>query len=189
VADAVKWAVQQGWVDPKRVCIGGASYGGYSTLMGLIKDPDLYQCGFEWAGVTDINLMYSIHWSDTSDVSKRFGMPALIGDPVADAKQLEATSPLKQAARVQRPLLMAYGANDYRVPIKHGQEFRDAVTRTNKNVEWVVYPDEGHGWRELKTNVDFWTRVERFLARHLGGEGAQTQPSDSAPKPVATNPP
>jgi dipeptidyl aminopeptidase/acylaminoacyl peptidase len=189
IADAVKWAVQQGWVDPRRVCIGGASYGGYATLMGLIKDPELYQCGFEWIGVTDINLLYSIHWSDTSDAWKSFGMPVLIGDPVADAKQFEATSPLKQVARLQRPLLMAYGAIDYRVPIKHGQEFKDAVTRTNKNVEWVVYPDEGHGWRELKTNVDFWTRVERFLARHLGDEGTQAQAADSVPKPVASNPP
>ncbi len=173
VADAAKWAAQQGWVDPKRVCIGGASYGGYSTLMGLIKTPELYQCGFEWVGVTDIDLMYSIHWSDTSDAWKQIGMPVLVGDQVADAKQFEATSPLKLAAGVQRPLLMAYGANDYRVPIKHGQEFRDAVTRTNKDVEWVVYVDEGHGWRELKTNVDFWTRVETLLARHIGAESTQ----------------
>jgi len=95
-------------------------------------------------------------------------MPVLIGDPTADAKQLKDTSPLEQASRVRRPLLMAYGATDRRVPVEHGKEFRDAVAKTNKDVEFVVYGDEGHGWRKLETNVDFWTRVEKFLERHLG---------------------
>ena len=63
---------------------------------------------------------------------------------------------------------MAYGGKDRRVPIEHGKAFRDAVSSNNKSVEWIVYPDEGHGWSELKTNVDFWTRVEKFLDRHIG---------------------
>ena len=168
VTDATHWAVDQGWVDAARICLGGASYGGYATLMGLIKEPELYKCGFEWVGVTDINLMYSIHWSDESDVAKRYGLPALVGDPVADAKQLESTSPLQLASRLHQPLLMAAGALDRRVPIQHGEAFRDAVRRTNPNVEWVAYAAEGHGWRELDTNVDFWTRVESLLARNIG---------------------
>ncbi len=168
VADAVQWAVKQGWVDPKRVCIAGASYGGYATLMGLVRDHELYRCGIEWAGVSDINLMYSIDWSDMSEESKSYSMPLMIGDKVTDAKQLKDTSPLEQAARIRRPLLMAYGAVDQRVPIEHGKYLRDAVEKTNKDVEWVVYGDEGHGWRKLETNVDFWTRVEKFLERHLG---------------------
>ena len=63
---------------------------------------------------------------------------------------------------------MGYGAADVRVPIQHGREFRDAVQKTNPNVEWVVYPDEGHGWQQFKDNVDWWTRVEKFLARNIG---------------------
>jgi dipeptidyl aminopeptidase/acylaminoacyl peptidase len=167
VADATNWAVQQGWVDPKRVCIAGASYGGYATLMGLARYHELYKCGIEWVGVTDIKLMYSINWSDISEEAKGYGMPLLIGDPVPDAQQLKDTSPLEQAAQVRRPLLMAYGAADRRVPIEHGKRFRDAVSRTNKDVEWIVYPDEGHGWRMLETQVDFWSRVEKFLDRNL----------------------
>ena len=62
---------------------------------------------------------------------------------------------------------MAYGAADRRVPIEQGKEFRDEVTRTSKDVEWVAYPDAGHTWRMLETNVDFWTRVEKFLERNL----------------------
>jgi len=168
VADAVQWAVKQGWVDSKRVCIAGASYGGYATLMGLVRHHELYQCGVNWAGVGDINLMYSINWSDISEEVKGYSMPVLIGDRVADAQQLKDTSPVEQAAKVRRPLLMAYGGADRRVPIEHGRQLRDAVGKTNPNVEWVVYPDEGHGWRMLETNVDFWTRVEKFLDRHIG---------------------
>jgi dipeptidyl aminopeptidase/acylaminoacyl peptidase len=168
VADAAQWAVSQGWVDPKRICIAGASYGGYAVLMGLIKTPELYQCGVEWVGVSDIDLMYDIGWSDFSDEWKQYGMPLLVGDQVKDAQQLKETSPLAQAHRLNRPLLMAYGGRDSRVPIKHGTAFRDAVGKTNPNVEWIVYPNEGHGWRELENKVDFWSHVEKFLGRNIG---------------------
>lgn len=168
LADATRWAIAKGLADPKRICIAGASYGGYAVLMGLVNDPDLYRCGIDWAGVTDIDLMYSITWSDSGEEYKTFGMPVLIGDKEKDAAQLRATSPIYQAARIAQPLLMGYGGRDVRVPLKHGTEFRDAVQKTNHDVEWVVYPDEGHGWRQLKTNVDWWTRVEKFLARNIG---------------------
>ncbi|MBV8605795.1 MAG: S9 family peptidase [Pelomonas sp.] len=168
VSDAMDFAVAKGWVDPKRVCIGGASYGGYATLMGLAKEPDRYRCGFEWVGVTDIELMYSIGWSDSTNDWKDYGMPQMIGDRDKDADQLAATSPIRLAARIDKPLLLAYGGEDRRVPLKHGEAFRDAVKVHNDEVDWVVYPNEGHGWRALETNVDFWTRVEKLLARTIG---------------------
>lgn len=96
IADGARWAVAQGFADPKRICIAGASYGGYATLMGLVNDPDLYKCGVNWVGVTDINLLYDGHWSSTSDTSedwKLYGMPDRVGDQVKDAAQLKATSP------------------------------------------------------------------------------------------------
>ncbi|HEY0587832.1 MAG TPA: alpha/beta fold hydrolase [Pseudoduganella sp.] len=171
VADGMKWAVAQGIADPARVCIAGASYGGYATLMGLINDHDLYQCGVDWVGVTDIDLLFSPAWSHPDDVSadhKRYTMPETIGDPVKDAAQFKATSPLAQAHRIKRPLLLAYGGRDQRVPIVHGTRLRDAVRNSNTNVEWIEYPNEGHGWYEVRNNIDFWTRVERFLDRHIG---------------------
>jgi dipeptidyl aminopeptidase/acylaminoacyl peptidase len=168
VADGVKWAVSQGIVDPSRVCIAGASYGGYAVLMGLVNDPAVYRCGVEWVGVTDINLMYSVDWSDTSDDWKRYGMPRLIGDQVADAKQLKATSPIENVARIQAPLLLAYGGKDVRVPIIHGETFRDAMAKVpGSKVEGIVYDKEQHGWRKEANLVDFWTRVEQFLATQL----------------------
>jgi dipeptidyl aminopeptidase/acylaminoacyl peptidase len=171
IADGAKWAIAQGIADGKRICIAGASYGGYATLMGLVNDPDLYQCGIDWVGVTDIKLLYTGHWSfrdDLPDGWKQYGMPQLIGDLEKDADQFKATSPLVQAARIKQPLLLAYGGADQRVPLYHGTKFYDAVKATNKNVEWVVYEEEGHGWALVKNRVDFWTRVERFLDKSIG---------------------
>ena len=167
IADATLWAIKQGYADPKRICIAGASYGGYAALMGLIRYPDLYRCGINWVGVTDIDLMYSINWSDMSEMWKQHGMPVLVGDREKDAAQLAATSPVKLAAKLTQPLLMAYGGLDQRVPIDHGTKLRNAVSPHNANLEWVTYPEEGHGWLLQATKVDFWGRVERFLDRHL----------------------
>ena len=174
IADATRWAIAQGKADPKRICIAGSSYGGYATLMGLVRDPDLYKCGIDWVGVTDIDLLYSGDWTRDSDMSaayKRYGMPALVGDPVKDAAQFTATSPLKQAARITQPLLLACGGADVRVPLYHGRKLYDAVKQTNKQVEWVVYDEEAHGWKLAKTRLDFWGRVERFLQRQIGAGG------------------
>ena len=176
LADGARWAVAEGIVDPGRICIAGASYGGYAALMGLAKDKDLYQCAVSWVGVTDINLLYNGRWnfaSDLGDDFKAYGMPVMIGDQVKDAAQLKATSPINQAAQITRPLLLAYGGTDRRVPLFHGEMFRDAVKGHNKQVEWVVYPDEGHGWSQPETRFDFWKRVERFLDKNIGAGAAR----------------
>jgi dipeptidyl aminopeptidase/acylaminoacyl peptidase len=173
IADGARWAIAQGTADAKRICIAGASYGGYATLMGLINDPDLYKCGIDWAGVTDINLLYDGHWNFTSDLPdgwKHYGMPTLVGDQVKDAEQLKATSPLLQAARIKQPLLLAYGGADMRVPLPHGTKFYKAVKEGNPNVEWIEYDEEGHGWALPKNRIDFWGRVEKFLDKNIGAK-------------------
>ena len=166
--DVRQWAINQGYADPNRVCMAGASYGGYATLMGLIRNPDLYRCGISWVGVSDINLLFDVSWSDLSEQSQKYGMRFLIGDQEKDAAQLKATSPLEQAARLKNPLILAYGTADYRVPLVHGTKFYDAIKEHNKDVEWIVYKDEGHGWNRLDNNLDFWSRVEKFLDKHIG---------------------
>jgi dipeptidyl aminopeptidase/acylaminoacyl peptidase len=171
VADGTRWAIAQGYANANRVCIAGASYGGYAVLMGLVNDPALYKCGVEWAGVTDINLMYTDTWlslSDTPADTKKYGMPRMIGDPVADAVQLKATSPIEQAGRITQPLLLAYGGSDRRVPMSQGKLFYDKVKKTNANVQWIEYGNEGHGWYLPASRIDFWTRVEKFLAANIG---------------------
>lgn len=171
IADGVKWAVDQGLVDPRRVCIAGASYGGYAVLMGLVNDPQVYRCGVDWVGVTDIELMYTARWSDIDEATiwRDYGMPKLVGDREADAAQLKATSPLQNAGRIHAPLLLAYGGKDTRVPKEHGVKFRDALLKQpGADVQWVLYDDEGHGWRNVDTRLDFWNRVAAFLDRNIG---------------------
>lgn len=168
VADGAKWAAAKGFADPKRVCIAGASYGGYATLMGLINDPDIFKCGVAWVGVTDINLLYSVTWGDMSEEARKYQLPLWIGDQEKDAAQLAATSPIVQAARLKAPLMLAYGGADNRVPIVHGTKFYSAVKAHNPNVEWIEYVNEGHGWRNTRTNIDFWTKVEAFLGKQIG---------------------
>jgi len=175
IADGARWAIAQGTADAKRICIAGFDYGGYATLMGLVNDPDLYKCGIDWAGTTDINLLYDGHWNFTSDLPdgwKHYGMPALVGDQVKDAEQLKATSPLVQAARIKQPLLLAYGGADMRVPLPHGTKFYKAVKQGNPDVEWVEYEEEGHGWALPKNRIDFWGRVEKFLDKNIGQAAA-----------------
>lgn len=169
ITDATKWAISQGLADPKRIAIAGASYGGYATMMGLVKEPDLYRAGINWVGVTDIDLMYDVGWSDFADSDwQKYGMPKLVGDPKKDRAQLDATSPLKRAREITKPVLMAYGDEDLRVPLPHGKDMLSALKKAGKvDVEWVVYEGEGHGWMLVKNNVDFWTRVEKFLGKHL----------------------
>ena len=167
IADTLAWAVKQGWADPKRACIMGASYGGYAAMMGAVTQGDIFKCAVNWVGVTDIGLMSSIGWSDFSDEWKDYGMKRLVADPATDAEQMKKTSPVARAGEIRMPLLMAYGGEDRRVPMKHGTEMKAAL-RADQPLEWVVYPEEGHGWFNLKTNEDFWGRVERFLARHIG---------------------
>ncbi|MCE2916035.1 MAG: alpha/beta hydrolase family protein [Rubrivivax sp.] len=168
VADATLWAAAKGLADPKRICIAGASYGGYATLMGLIRHGELYRCGVSWVAVTDPRLLFK--WNAQSDgieEFRRYSYPQLIGDPVADAAMLDANTPVLRAAEIKRPLLLAMGQEDRRVPIEHGTALRDAMRRNGQTLEWVVYPDEGHGWYKFENRVDFYRRMERFLAEHL----------------------
>ncbi|WP_179958164.1 alpha/beta hydrolase family protein [Chitinimonas arctica] len=167
LADAAKWAVAQGLADNKRIAIAGASYGGYATLMGMIKHPDIYRCGFEWVGVSDINLMYDDSWSDATNNWLKYAMPEMVADQKRDAALIKEYSPLEQAHRLKQPLLMAYGEDDRRVPLSHGAKFHDAVKAHNAQVDYVVYSGEGHGWYLEKTRFDFWRKVESFLERNL----------------------
>jgi dipeptidyl aminopeptidase/acylaminoacyl peptidase len=167
LADAAAWAVKQGWADPRRIGIMGASYGGYATLMGLVRHPDVFRAGVEWAGVTDIELMFTDAESDASEDARRYDMKTLIGDPLKDPAAFADVSPLAQAGRIRQPLLMAHGAQDLRVPVVHAKKMRSAVTAKNANVDYVVYPEEGHGWRQEADSIDFWKRVEAFLDKNL----------------------
>ncbi len=167
LVDAVQWAAKQGLVDASKVCITGGSYGGYASLMAPIATPGVFKCAASFAGVTDIDLMYAITWSDFSDEYKRFGMPVLVGDREKDAVQFARTSPLKRVVEIKVPVLLAHGGLDVRVPIKHATEFYDAARGAGVNIERIFYADEGHGFFDPKNRTDYFTRLEKFFAKSL----------------------
>lgn len=168
--DGVTALVKQGTVDKERVCIAGASYGGYAVMMGLVRDPQVWKCGVNWVGVTDLSLLTDATWSDTNRYWDAAGewYKFAIGDSAADRQRFEQTSPLRNAGKITRPVLMAYGAEDQRVPIEHGERMKAALEANKQTVEYVLYEKEGHGFLLEKNNIDFWKRVEAFLGKFLG---------------------
>ncbi len=179
ISDAVQWAIDQGIADAERVCIYGASYGGYAVMAGLAYTPELYRCGINYVGVTSIPLLFETApgaWASNMETMKR-----QIGDPKEDKAMLEDRSPTNHASRIQAPVLMAYGKQDPRVVIKHLEVMEEAMKQAGKPYEVIVKDDEGHGFRKFENQVEFYTAVERFLAKHLGPRKAQHSAPDPAP--------
>lgn len=171
VADALLWAQKQGLAS-NNACIAGASYGGYSTLMGLVRHPELYKCGVAWVAVTDPSLYLKGGWGIIDDIdnsTRRYMLPQMVGDIDKDAEMLAANSPLLRAKEIKAPLFLAFGESDRRVPLEHGERLRAALTKAGRPPEWITYANEGHSWRQVGTQVDFARRMEKFLARHLNG--------------------
>ena len=174
IADGVLWAVKQGIADPKRVCIYGGSYGGYAAMMGLARNPELYKCGVNYVGVTDLPLFLTMTWADYAGTDfQQYDAKELVGDVDRDAARLKATSPVNLAARIEAPVLMAYGSDDRRVPIEHGTRMRAALLDARKPVEWLVAEGEGHGFRDPKNQAMFYGAMEKFLERNIGSGAAR----------------
>ncbi len=164
LADGVKQLVADGLVDKSRVCIMGASYGGYAALMGLVKDADVYRCAVDLYGVTDIKLLFT---SALTDIDLRIPEQAKLGSLEADTAQFTTTSPALLAAKIKGPVLLAYGGQDQRVPLEHGEAMRNALRAENKKFEWIVYTNEGHGLTKEENRFDLYRRIEKFLRDSL----------------------
>ena len=170
LVDGAQWLIDQGIVDPRRICIVGGSYGGYAVLYGVARDPDFWRCGVAYVAVSDIGLLFDVTWSDTARSPYRFldyEAKWRIGDPDKDAEQFRKTSAVENAARIKAPLLLAYGSDDVRVPLIHGTKMRAALDRNGKPYEWVVYTGEGHGFNKDENRLDFSRRMLAFLKKHL----------------------
>ena len=171
VTDGVRKLIADGTVDPARVCIGGGSYGGYATMMGLVREPSMFKCGINVVGVVDLKWWIDIGYTDFN-LGDAEGATAYlkrtVGDPVADAAMMEANSPRLLADRIKAPVLIVHGGGDMRVPIAHAEAMRDALKAKGKEVEWLVFPDEGHGFMKESSRAEYYRRMEAFLAKHLG---------------------
>ncbi len=164
VTDGVRQLIKEGIVDAKRICIMGASYGGYATMQGLVKDPDLYRCGVNLLGVTNIfYISSSDSWGDKAAV---FMKDTMIGDPGKLKDQFNATSPAKNAEKIKAPVFMVYGEKDYRVPLVHGEDMRDGLKKNGKVFEYMELEGEEHGIAKEENRFKVFGAIETFLRKH-----------------------
>jgi dipeptidyl aminopeptidase/acylaminoacyl peptidase len=172
ITDGALYLAGQGIVDRSRMCLHGGSYGGYATLQGLVREPELFKCGHAFVAVTDLGLWQSVAWSDTAQDAKYdfLGNELIywIGDPVRDADFYQRNSPARNADKIKAALMLTMGSDDVRVPLIHGERMRDALLKAGKKVEWKVYAEEGHGFNKEVNVVDFYTRTLRFYDEQIG---------------------
>ena len=165
--DGVDYFVKQGTFDPKKVAIMGGSYGGYATLVGLTFTPEVFACGVDIVGPSNIvSLIKAIppYWVPMKEVfNKR------VGDIEKETKFLEERSPLFKADKITKPLLIGQGANDPRVKQVESDQIVEAMRKNKQEVQYVVYPDEGHGFARPENRLHFYAIAEQFLAKHIGG--------------------
>ncbi len=165
--DAKDWLVKQGVADPKKVAIAGGSYGGYATLVGLTFTPDAFACGVDIVGPSNIiTLLKSIppYWAPLKSL-----FATRVGDIEKSEQFLKDRSPLFKADKITRPLLIGQGQNDPRVKVAESDQIVAAMRKAGKPVEYVVYPDEGHGFARPENRLHFFAIMEQFLAKHIGG--------------------
>lgn len=178
LTDSVQWAIDEGIADPENICVYGGSYGGYACLAGLAFTPDVYKCGVDIVGPSNIKtLLDSIpaYWGPLrNDMLKK------IGDVDADEEFNKKISPLYHVDNIKSPLLIGQGANDPRVKQAEADQIAFAMQKKGIPVEYVLYPDEGHGFARPENRIDFNGRAEKFLATHLGGRAEPFDGVDGA---------
>lgn len=167
LADAVRWAVEKGIVDPKRVAVMGGSFGGYATLCCITFHPELFVCAVDLVGPSSVKTLLQSFPSYWAPVKTRW--VRRMGDAEHDEELDRKISPIHHVDRIRAPLLIGHGANDPRVHLSESERIVAAMRQRKLPVSLVVYPDEGHGFARPENNLDFFGRVEEFLAKHLGG--------------------
>ena len=165
--DAVAWAVERGYADPDRIAIYGGSYGGYAALVGATFTPEAFTCAIDVVGPSDLRtLIRSIppYWAPlVAQFHQR------VGNPETEPDFLWSRSPLSRVDAIRIPMLIAQGANDPRVKKEESEQIVAAMTERGIPHRYLVFEDEGHGFRKPENNLAFHAAAEEFLAEHLGG--------------------
>ena len=176
ITDGVNWLIEEGIADPERIGIYGGSYGGYATLAGLTFTPDLYACGVDYVGVSNIfSWMGAIppYWEPYLEM-----IYEMVGDPQKDSLLIHNASPLFHADKIKAPLFIAQGANDPRVPQAESDQIVEALKKRGIEVPYMVKDNEGHGFRNEENRFDFYGEMEKFFFEHLGGRMAEIKSED-----------
>ncbi|HUU46780.1 MAG TPA: S9 family peptidase [Acidobacteriota bacterium] len=167
LTDAVRWAIREGIADSNRIGIFGGSYGGYATLAGLTFTPGLYSCGAEACGPSNVaTFLASVpaYWGPMKGL-----MVQWFGNAEEDTAYNQTVSPFFHIQNIRAPLLIGQGANDPRCKMQESDQIVEAMRKRNLPVTYVVYTDEGHGWRRPENKLDFNSRLAEFFGQHLGG--------------------
>lgn len=165
VTDGVRWAVTEGIADAGRVAIYGGSYGGYATLSGITREPELYRCAVSYVGVSNLFTWIAAippYWKPYLEM-----MYEMVGHPERDEERFRATSPLFHADRIRCPLFVAQGANDPRVRKEESDQIVEALRERGIDVQYLLKEDEGHGFRNEENSMEFYRAMDAFLERHL----------------------
>jgi dipeptidyl aminopeptidase/acylaminoacyl peptidase len=165
VTDATLWAIEQGYADKDRICIYGGSYGGYASLMGVVREPDLYQCSVGYVGVYSLPVMKTDGDIPSRESGRRY-LSRVLGDEKAE---LEANSPALQVNRIKVPLYIVHGKDDVRVPMAQYNALTRALKAAKKPYKSMVR-DEGHGFQKEQNRFDLYRELELFFAEHIGGQ-------------------
>jgi len=164
ITDATHWAIAQGIADPARVCIYGASYGGYAALEGAAKEPDLYKCAIGDAGIYDLR-----RWVGHNDFAKSHSGPTYVDEHIGtDENELWERSPLAHADRIKAKVMLVVGGADERVPKEQGEAMRTALAKLKNEPEWVYERTEGHGFYAEDHIAHMYTTLLAFLDRNIG---------------------
>ncbi|MFV8780841.1 alpha/beta hydrolase family protein [Microbulbifer sp. SA54] len=179
LTDATHWAIQSGIADADRICIYGASYGGYAAMQGVTKEPDLYQCGIGYVGVYDMEI-FSTH----GDIRlRKAGRKYLAEATGTDPEVHRQRSPARNAERIKAPVFLVQGARDVRVPIEHYWAMRDALEKQDHALETLVAPRAFHGAREKDSQQEIYCRMIDFFNRHIGdGKPTDAPANDCVPE-------
>jgi dipeptidyl aminopeptidase/acylaminoacyl peptidase len=179
LTDGVKALVNLGSVDAARVCIVGASYGGYAALAGAALTPDLYKCAVSIAGISDLDDFIGWrkrNWGSDSE-GYTYWLKA-IGNPDRDEQRLREVSPLTQADKIKIPILLIHGSDDYVVPIAQSKAMKKALDKFGKKTELITLEDEGHSYWTADNEILTMSAIDNFLWQHLGpGFGISTAPT------------
>lgn len=175
ISDGVKKVIADGIADPKRVCIFGASYGGYAALVGATLTPELYACVISFAGISDLpNILGYDRRQFGEDASHGSWTTTRMGDLFTDSAQLDATSPALHADRVRAPVLLLHSELDVTVPIAQSVLMYNALKEAGKKVEFVRVPGDDHYLRLEQTRLRVLQEVEKFLGANIGAETSVT---------------
>lgn len=169
ISDGVKWAIEEGIADPERVCIYGGSYGGYATMAGLTFTPELYKCGVNYVGVTDVALLFKTmpdRWNLGAEQMKD-----RVGDPDTEEEFLAEISPVNHVDKIKAPVFIVHGRKDPRVSIKHADKLRGELEDQEKPYEWLVKNNEGHGFSKEENRIELYTAMAEFFDKHIGRDG------------------